>query len=67
MSPREAEVLQRRILDLIERFGQEIAVPPGKREYHAMFAAYVRPGELRVEEGVEPLTPRPKKRGSRAP
>jgi DNA-binding transcriptional ArsR family regulator len=49
MSPREVELLQRRMGDVVERFGQEPGIPRGKREYHAIFAAYLRPGELRNE------------------
>jgi DNA-binding transcriptional ArsR family regulator len=68
MSPREAEMLQRRMGELVERFGQDGPVPEGKREYHAILGAYLRPGELRREEAEAPRTATPKgRRSSRAP
>jgi DNA-binding transcriptional ArsR family regulator len=48
MSPREVELFQRQMRDVIERFASDQPTPSGKSEYHALLAAYLRPGELRA-------------------
>jgi DNA-binding transcriptional ArsR family regulator len=63
LSPREVELLQRRIRDVLVRFSDDGPVPAGKQEYHALFAAYLRPGELRSPSAASESG----ERGSSAP
>lgn len=64
MSQKDVTMFQRRVGELIERFGQDEPTAPGKREYHAVFATYVRPGDVPSES--RPATSSPSKAKPRA-